>query len=61
MIVDAKRRLVLVSRNDTGRSLLQLALFMLFDSDGWRSHHQKLGVRFTFRRKAGAYVDAARA
>ncbi|MBO9664020.1 serine hydrolase [Dokdonella sp.] len=42
MIVDAKRRLVLVSRNDTGRSLLQLGLFMLFDGDGWRSHHQKL-------------------
>lgn len=42
MLVDAKRKLVLVSRNDTGRSLLQLGLFMLFDGDGWRSHQQKL-------------------
>lgn len=42
MIVDARRRLVLVSRNDTGRSLLQLGLFALFDGDGWRSHHQRL-------------------
>lgn len=42
MIVDARHRLVLVSRNDTGRSLLQLGLFMLFDGDGWRSHHRKL-------------------
>lgn len=42
MIVDAKRHLVLVSRNDTGRSLLQLGWFILFDGDGWRSHHQKL-------------------
>ena len=42
MIVDAKRHLTVVSRNDTGRSLLQLGLFMLFDGDAWRSHHQKL-------------------
>lgn len=42
MIVDARHRLVLVSRNDTGRSLLQLGLFMLFDGDGWRSLHRKL-------------------
>lgn len=42
MLVDAKRKLVLVSRNDTGRSLLQLGLFMLFDGDGWRSHQQRL-------------------
>jgi hypothetical protein len=42
VIVDARRRLALVSRNDTGRSLLQLGLSMLFDGDGWRSHQQKL-------------------
>ncbi|QWF17035.1 serine hydrolase domain-containing protein [Lysobacter capsici] len=42
MIVDARRHLVVVSRNDTGRSLLQLGLFVLFDGDGWRSHHQRL-------------------
>jgi CubicO group peptidase (beta-lactamase class C family) len=42
LIVDAKRHLALVSRNDTGRSLLQLGLFVLFDKDGWRSHHQRL-------------------
>ncbi|QWP74932.1 serine hydrolase [Lysobacter sp. K5869] len=42
MIVDARRHLVLVSRNDTGRSLLQLGWFALFDGDGWRSHHQHL-------------------
>ena len=42
MIVDAKRHLALVSRNATGRSLLQLGLFVLFDGDGWRSHQQRL-------------------
>lgn len=42
MLVDAKRRLVVVSRNDTGRSLLQMGWFVLFDGDGWRSHQQKL-------------------
>lgn len=42
MIVDARRHLVVVSRNDTGRSLLQLGLFALFDKDGWRSHEQQL-------------------
>ena len=42
MLIDARHRLVLVSRNDTGRSLLQMGWFMLFDGDGWRSHHQRL-------------------
>lgn len=42
MIVDARQRMVVVSRNDTGRSLLQLGWFMAFDDDGWRSHHQHL-------------------
>lgn len=42
VIVDARLRLAPVSRNDTGRSLLQLGLSMLFDGDGWRSHHRKL-------------------
>jgi len=44
MLIDARHRLVLVSRNDTGRSLLQMGWFMLFDGDGWRSHHQRLHV-----------------
>lgn len=42
LIVDPRRRLALVSRNDTGRSRLQLGWFVLFDGDGWRSHHQHL-------------------
>jgi CubicO group peptidase (beta-lactamase class C family) len=42
MIVDAKRKLVVVARNDTGRSLLQMGLFAAFGEDGWRSHLQKL-------------------
>jgi hypothetical protein len=42
LLVDPHRRLALVSRNDTGRSRLQLGWFMLFDDDGWRSHHEQL-------------------
>jgi hypothetical protein len=42
MLIDAKRHQVLVARNDTGRSLLQMAWFVLFDGDGWRSHQQRL-------------------
>lgn len=42
MLVDAKRHQVLVARNDTGRSLLQMGWFVLFDGDGWRSHQQRL-------------------
>lgn len=42
LLVDPRRRLALVSRNDTGRSRLQLGWFMLFDDDGWRSHHEQL-------------------
>jgi len=42
MIVDAKHRLVVVARRDTGRSLLQMGLFAAFGKDGWRSHLQKL-------------------
>lgn len=42
MLVDARRHQVLVARNDTGRSLLQMGWFVLFDGDGWRSHQQRL-------------------
>lgn len=42
MIVDARRHLVLVARNDTGRNLLQMGLFAAFGKDGWRSHLQRL-------------------
>lgn len=42
MIVDRKNKLVVVSRNDTGRSLLSQGLFMWRGKQGFRSHHQRL-------------------
>jgi len=42
MIVDRKNSLVVVSRNDTGRSKLQQGLFMWKGKQGSRKHHQDL-------------------
>jgi CubicO group peptidase (beta-lactamase class C family) len=42
MIIDRKNHLVIVSRNDTGRSLIQQGLFMWKGKQGYRDHHQKL-------------------
>ncbi len=42
MIVDKANKLVVVSRNDTGRSKIQQGLFMWKGKQGFRSHHQKL-------------------
>lgn len=42
MIVDKANKLVVVSRNDTGRSIIQQGLFMWKGKQGFRSHHQKL-------------------
>lgn len=42
MTVDKKNKLVIVSRNDTGRSLIGKGLFMWKGKQGFRSHHQKL-------------------
>lgn len=42
MIVDAANDVTVVSRNDTGRSLLQMGLFMALGQDGSRKDHQQL-------------------
>lgn len=42
MIVDQKHRLVVVSRNDTGRAPLQQGLFMWKGRQASRQHHQDL-------------------
>ena len=42
MIIDPAHDLVVVSRNDTGRSLLQMGLFHLSGRDGARGYHQRL-------------------
>lgn len=42
MIIDSRNHLVVVSRNDTGRSLLQQGLFMWKGKQGLRKHHQLL-------------------
>ncbi len=42
MIIDKANKLVVVSRNDTGRSKIQQGLFMWKGKQGFRSHHQKL-------------------
>jgi CubicO group peptidase (beta-lactamase class C family) len=42
MIVDRARKLVVVSRNDTGRDLLSITWVRLFGKDGYRDHHQLL-------------------
>ncbi|GAB2623840.1 serine hydrolase [Emticicia sediminis] len=42
MIIDKAHKLVVVSRNDTGRSIIQQGLFMWKGKQGFRSHHQKL-------------------
>ncbi len=42
MLVDRKNKLVVVSRNDTGRSLLGQGLFMWLGKQGYRDHHQHL-------------------
>lgn len=42
MIVDPARRLVVVSRNDTGRNLFKITWVRLFGRDGYRDHHQQL-------------------
>jgi CubicO group peptidase (beta-lactamase class C family) len=42
MIVDRKNKLVIVSRNDTGRALLQQGLFMWKGKQASRQHHQDL-------------------
>jgi CubicO group peptidase (beta-lactamase class C family) len=42
MLIDRKNHLVIVSRNDTGRSLLQQGLFMWKGKQGLRKHHQML-------------------
>ncbi|WP_337044626.1 serine hydrolase domain-containing protein [Emticicia sp. 17c] len=42
MIVDRQHKLVVVSRNDTGRSLLQQGLFMWKGKQASRQHHQDL-------------------
>ncbi len=42
MIIDPAHDLVIVSRNDTGRSLLQIGLFHLSGRDGSRGSHQQL-------------------
>lgn len=42
MIVDKKHQIVVVSRNDTGRSKIQQGLFMWRGKQGFRSHHQRL-------------------
>jgi CubicO group peptidase (beta-lactamase class C family) len=42
MLIDATNRLVVVSRNDTGRDPLTLAWTILMGNDGLRSHHRQL-------------------
>lgn len=42
MIVDRQHQLVVVSRNDTGRSLVQQGLFMWKGKQASRQHHQDL-------------------
>lgn len=42
MIVDRARKLVVVSRNDTGRDLLSIVWVRWFGKDGFRDHHQWL-------------------
>ena len=42
MIIDRERRLVVVSRNDTGRDLVSIGWARAFGRDGFRDHHQKL-------------------
>jgi CubicO group peptidase (beta-lactamase class C family) len=42
MIVDRVNKLVVVSRNDTGRNLLTHGWAVLFGRDGFRDHHQHL-------------------
>ncbi|MBJ6765067.1 serine hydrolase [Myxococcaceae bacterium JPH2] len=42
MIVDARNDVTVVSRTDTGRSLLQMGLFMALGQDGSRKDHQQL-------------------
>jgi CubicO group peptidase (beta-lactamase class C family) len=42
MIIDRAHDLVIVSRNDTGRSLLQIGFFHLSGRDGSRGNHQQL-------------------
>ena len=42
MLIDRSEKLVVVSRNDTGRSLIQQGLFMWRGQQGLRKHHQML-------------------
>jgi hypothetical protein len=42
LTVDIKNKLVVVSRNDTGRSFIGQGLFMWKGKQGFRGHHQKL-------------------
>jgi CubicO group peptidase (beta-lactamase class C family) len=42
LTVDVKNKLVVVSRNDTGRSFIGQGLFLWKGKQGFRSHHQKL-------------------
>jgi CubicO group peptidase (beta-lactamase class C family) len=42
MLIDPQNQLVVVSRNDTGRSLIQKGLFMWHGKQALRSHHQIL-------------------
>jgi CubicO group peptidase (beta-lactamase class C family) len=42
LIVDRARKLVVVSRNDTGRNLISSGWAVLFGRDGFRDHHQQL-------------------
>lgn len=42
MCVDRKNKLVTVSRNDTGRTLIQKGLFMWKGKQGFRDHHEYL-------------------
>lgn len=42
MIIDPARKLVVVSRNDTGRNLVTIMWAAAFGKDGFRDHHQRL-------------------
>jgi CubicO group peptidase (beta-lactamase class C family) len=42
MLVDKTNKLVVVSRNDTKRSLIGQGLYMWLGKEGYRDHHQKL-------------------
>lgn len=42
MIIDRRRKLVVVSRNDTGRDAVSVLWAIAFGKDGFRDHHQKL-------------------